>query len=375
MDNDREIVWLQSLRGIAALCIVLVHTRFEFAGMGPASQWIADRLFKPLALGVDLFFIISGFIMVVTTVSFDPQYKIRYAIEFAIKRFARVWPMYALVVLVMYVVQTSHATADAPTLAVVIRNLLFVPIDPTEPLYFNMLLPVAWTLCFECYFYVVLSTSFLFGRWRWCAIAVWFTGTLLVYPIISGSLNWNVFAQKPVEWNHYANLVVNPIVWDFIFGMLCAALYRSSITIRSRRLVNGMIGLSGAALLIEGVLTTASIHGPAGWGLPCFMFVASWVLSEKIQHTAWPAWTVRLGAISYSLYLTHLLSFRVSYAVLGHLDAQGSVMRAVVTVLLRTAVSIAVASIAYALVERPLSRYVRHALLDIARPFQGVRVQ
>ena len=63
--SQRRLDWIQALRGVAALSVVLTHTRRIFLDTPMWDQ--ADKIFFPFATGVDLFFVISGFIMVYTT--------------------------------------------------------------------------------------------------------------------------------------------------------------------------------------------------------------------------------------------------------------------------------------------------------------------
>lgn len=117
MQNEkRNIEFIQALRGIAALAVVLRHAAEFIPGIivydMKAISWML--FWGGGGFGVDLFFIISGFIMVCTTWGGDGTF--RYTIEFYIKRFARIFPVYAVLTLVsIFTIRGGMAFFDSPT--------------------------------------------------------------------------------------------------------------------------------------------------------------------------------------------------------------------------------------------------------------------
>lgn len=88
MDTQKnKLEWVQALRGLAAFMVVMVHSRSVLMDTA-VGRGAADHVLLPMAMGVDLFFIISGFLMVWTTRDFDGT-KI-YVGKFLVKRFARI---------------------------------------------------------------------------------------------------------------------------------------------------------------------------------------------------------------------------------------------------------------------------------------------
>ncbi len=98
MPNNTRVFGLQvdfALRGLAALAVVATHARFEFQN---TALWpIVDPWLRPGESGVDLFFVISGFIMAHTTRGAGGGPPA--AASFAIRRIARVWPAYIVATL------------------------------------------------------------------------------------------------------------------------------------------------------------------------------------------------------------------------------------------------------------------------------------
>jgi peptidoglycan/LPS O-acetylase OafA/YrhL len=317
--------------------------------------------FQPMGLfgmGVDLFFLISGFIMVLTTRSCDGSPA--YAARFLAKRFARIWPIYAIATLVYGAVEWQ----GTDTLVRALEGLLFIPHDPLHaPLYFQMAVGVSWTLCFEFCFYVVFAASMLFGRFRYLALAAWFAITLIVVPAAQGALNFVVISPREVLGLRYTALALNPIVADFVLGMLVAWVYQSPLRIGSRSRIGA---LTAASLLTVALgwhaLGLMSFHGPRGWGLLMALVFLGAMFSAKARPLRVPAWTAWLGDISYSLYLFHPLAFMAVTAAMAHADLTGpaaSFLRFV----LQPALAIALAAAMYRYLEAPLSAWVRSALI------------
>jgi peptidoglycan/LPS O-acetylase OafA/YrhL len=366
MQNGKQLLlWVQSLRGIAALLVVLVHARYIL--VDPIGKELGQLFLYPAAMGVDLFFLVSGFIMAVTTANFDPANKRSYAVDFAIKRFARVWPLYAIITVSSLTLGAGFSVVIHHYKALILQSFLFIPIHPEIVLYFGMPVEVAWTLCFEFYFYAVLACSLLAGRYRWWAVAAWFAITLVVYPLLTGQESLNVFKREPILWLRYANVAVNPIVWDFIFGLVVGGIYMSRLLIRNTLILHLMVFASCMVLLVQAITGTDSVHGPAGWGGALFPLLLSLALLSKVTDVYFPKWTVWLGEISYSLYLTHLYAFQLVHKLVASATPwmRDPAKSSIVDFVLSPAVAIMVATVVYYFLERPASIGTRLALLKL----------
>ena len=79
-----------------------------------------------------------------------------------------------------------------------LEGLAFVPHDPAASgIYFSMAVGVAWTLCFEWYFYLVFGAAMLFGRWRYLTMAAWFALTLLAISLYRSGYTLHM-GEQPV---------------------------------------------------------------------------------------------------------------------------------------------------------------------------------
>jgi peptidoglycan/LPS O-acetylase OafA/YrhL len=359
--DEHKLAWLQALRGVAALMVVFLHDRVALKAAGLDGAFDA---MLPLGMGVDLFFLISGFIMVLTTRSFDGSPG--YALRFLVKRFVRIWPIYAIVTVAYaavewYGVQGLH---DPAVLTHALEGLLFIPHDPIHyPLYFQMTVGVAWTLCFEFGFYVVFAAAMLFGRYRYLALAVWFAITLVVVPAVQGTLDFSVTTPRVVHGLRHTVLALNPIVWDFVLGMLAGGIHVSSLWVRRRALIYGVT--AGSLLLIvlgHHALGLMNSYGPRGWGLLMAIAFLGVVLSAKAKPFQVPAWMAWFGDVSYSLYLVHVLAFIGVTEAVTQYGLSGPVA-GFVRFIVQPTLAILMAAAMYRYLEAPLSAWLRSALL------------
>jgi peptidoglycan/LPS O-acetylase OafA/YrhL len=366
--RKNQLAWIQALRGLAAFMVVMVHSRGVLPGT-VIGKGVADRLLLPMAMGVDLFFIISGFLMVWTTRDFDGSRA--YIWTFLVKRFARIWPLLALITPVALLVEHGLGGFSEPALVLAyLEGLAFIPHAPgASGIYFQMAVGVAWTLCFEWYFYLVFALSMFFGRWRYVAMAAWFVLSLLAIPLGRGGYSLNVAAQPLVAWSRYANLAVNPIVWDFVAGMGAAWLYGSRIRIGPAAMVYAAASIVLALLLLAwNKMGLANFFGPHGWGVPMTVLFVSIALGAKADAIEVPRWSVWMGDISYSLYLVHVYVFIVLQRIATAIPL-GQPAFGVVLFLSRPVLAVVCAWAVFRYVEYPVSTWVRGWLLGFRRPW------
>ncbi|MGN6479944.1 acyltransferase family protein [Luteibacter sp.] len=360
-----KLDWIQALRGIAAMMVVLVHSRFILQGTD-AGKAVADTVMFPMAMGVDLFFLISGFLMVLTTSNFDGSRT--YAWVFFVKRIARIWPLYAIVSIAAVALEHKGINGfyDPAVLVPFLEGLIFLPHDPvSSPLYFLMSVSVAWTLCFEFYFYVVFAVAMLFGRFRYLAMAAWFALTLILVPAMRAGFTLSLINADPSQYR-YLNLAICPIVWDFVLGMLAAWLYKSRFVIRRPAIIYAVLSAVLAIMFVKWTsLGLSHFHGPAGWGAPLAVIFTAIAMLAKIGEIRVPAWSVWLGGISYSLYLVHLYVFDEVVKTAGRLAIAPEDATAYFLVV-RPIAAVLVAYVLYRYVEGPSSEWMRKALMRLS---------
>ncbi|MEP9072073.1 acyltransferase [Enterobacter hormaechei] len=136
---------IQFLRGLAALLVIAFHFKQYLNGVYAQAD-LGDRLFGLGEVGVDIFFVISGFIITYSTANIEKNSPI----EFSIKRFFRLYPVFIITLTILIIFDTSSTATSSQ----IIKSYLLIPNDYNfiGPWYgYNVNLP-AWTLTYEVIF-------------------------------------------------------------------------------------------------------------------------------------------------------------------------------------------------------------------------------
>lgn len=319
------IAGVQYLRGIAALMVVLHHAQTPFG-----VTW-----FEGGASGVDIFFVISGFIMALTTAKFDPAGdRLAQAAEFLKRRFLRVVPLYWLF---LCVAALMWGALDEQGLW---KDLLFIPRQhPTATGEIWPRLIPGWTINYEVFFYVVFAAAMLAGRLRMLAV-----GAALLACVAAGALTtWNAAPGR--FWT-------NSIVIEFLFGIAAYhGLQRWTVPAPWVVLVLGV----GLLMLPTGLPRFLDS------GIPALLIVVAAV--QLAQGTDWRRLHA-LGDASYSLYLVHLFAFWPAFGVAKRLGlTAGAAWQSALGIAVLTVVAVVAGMLVHSHVEKRLTRAI-HALLE-----------
>jgi peptidoglycan/LPS O-acetylase OafA/YrhL len=241
--------------------------------------------------GVDLFFVISGFI--VTTISLGKFASPGYALRFLRLRFFRIYPtywVYFLGLLAVYLVAPAmvNHTHGQPNL---LLSFLLLPQSGT-PLLF-----VSWTLVFELFFYAVFAV-----------LLRWLHQSQLPYVLAAWALIVVVGNQTLDTTQPVLGLVFSPLILEFIMG--CAvALYLSELN-GAAASVCLLLGCGG---FIVGSLVLDLFAIPFEWWSrtiiygPSAALLVAGVIGVERGGIRFPYALVAIGDASYSLYLSHIL--------------------------------------------------------------------
>ncbi len=299
-----RVEFIQALRGIAALAVVMFHGRDLIAGA--AFLDAGERLFKNGAAGCDLFFVVSGFIMVHTT--WDSPGGPRIAARFFARRFARIWPVY---VIATFAYLAAHGTLVAwltswTSILRLAKAFVFYPSHRQAPPYFGWTPnSVGWTLNYEVWFYLLFAISLLAGRRRLVTLASLFALFLVAVPFaITGHVDASAdhdYAMSPV----ILDLGACSMAWEFLAGAAIGAIYRSEVRLGNRELLGTFAILSVTAVVWQQLSDQWSCHGMTGWGPAMIVMVLALALWNKERPITAPRSLVWLGDISFSLYLVH----------------------------------------------------------------------
>ena len=371
MDHETastRLEFIQALRGVAAAVVVLWHGSRFLAPYGTGASW----WFQPGgAMGVTLFFLISGFIMVHTTHGSDGSWRAFW--NFVVKRVTRIWPVW-VIALTSYIVLLPDRLPglDQPgSLRWLLGSLALVPVPGRGPGGPPTLecpaLCVGWTLDYEVYFYAFFAVSLLFARWRWWAFFAWLIATLVMLPLFTGATllpnlaRWSPFTQLGFS-ALYLQLITNPIILLFAIGAMIGLLYKATrVTIRDSRLAGLLLALAFGVATVQWVTHFRIGFGVFECGLSLIPLVLVLCVASKGRRMPTPRWLVWLGNVSFSLYLFHplvqegfsLQNFRLPIALRDGVPAFS----------ITTGLAVAVAAISYRLLERGLCIWLQDKLL------------
>ena len=341
---------IQALRGIAALMVVVSHLLI-IEQKYSADQILGDWASYGMA-GVDLFFVISGFIMVY--VMWDRPRGVKASGEFLWGRASRIYPLYwvvSLVLLALWFVRPDMVFSSIEGEPNFIKSFLLFP-DTREPL-----LAVGWTLIHEMYFYLVFAGIMLLPRdFLFPSLVAW------VLFIFLG----NTFVKTIGPGGAVGQLVINPLTLEFIGGAVAAWIFKI------RRLkpkagptsVMAHIILAIGVLLLFGELSSGDPFPTRGMARVDAFLVPSVMIVYGLAARDWSTakiWQplVTLGDWSYSLYLTHVLSL----TVMGRLWANfnnNSLVDNVVILIAMVAGTIFISGLVYKYIEAPMIKAARN---------------
>jgi len=275
------IVMVQALRAVACLMVVAYHSLQAARGEAAVAAW------PNLSAGVDVFFVISGFVMARSGVRLADAP--RPALAFLAGRARRIVPLYWLLTalkLALAVAVPAAALHTAPDAWNGVASFLFIPSRNGLGLV-RPVLPVGWTLEFEVFFYLLFALM-LAARWR----LAW-----IIVPLGVAALA--AFFRQP-DWPAPC-ILLNGLVMEFALGIGVARLAaRRNFLAPAPGAVLAGIGL--AALL---VLPLAGNWRFLVWGLPAAAMLLGALALEACFAARMPRWLIWAGDSSYAIYLVH----------------------------------------------------------------------
>jgi peptidoglycan/LPS O-acetylase OafA/YrhL len=329
---------IQVLRAVSAEMVVLRHATGLLHGRnGEHRVWMNG------AAGVDIFFVISGFVMMITS---TPLLSTKHpARTFLARRLERLIPMY-------WIATTAKVLAllIAPALALsglgsswhVIASYLLFPTRSPLGLY-GTVLTVGWTLAFKMSFYILFAIV-LAKRWpRIPALA----------PVLIGlAFAWRIpFVARHGTLHFYANTMQ----LEFLYGMLLA----SSLSFISRlpRPVGALMAVAGFLPLLLWRSDALQLWGGILWGIPALAVVAAALALEPHLGRRTPKWLLEIGDASYSIYLVHGFVLPLALMPFAHLDGRPYALP--LALLSSVIVSALAGEFAYRLIERPVTQWFK----------------
>jgi exopolysaccharide production protein ExoZ len=315
---------LQALRAFAALSVVYLHAAIT----------------TPFAVGnfgVDVFFVISGFIMSHVCAT-DPS-------RFIARRLARIVPLYWLATLALFALAVvapaigKQTNAELPHL---IQSLLFIPYLKSPGQIMPILDP-GWTLNYEMAFYAIVAIALWLGLRRYAT-------AVAAVSVALGVLVLNACAPSSATALFYTN-------WIAVEFSLGVAVYWLSNVAAGKASTPALLVVLVAAL---GAMVLAEMRGAAAgstvgrlvWmGAPSAAFVLAAILLERV-YAVTNRLVLLLGDASYAIYLTHFFVIETLRKIV--LPRAGVVDTNVIAIAVAVVISAVVGVAVHLFVEKPV---------------------
>ncbi|MFM6933314.1 MAG: acyltransferase family protein [Novosphingobium sp.] len=333
---------LQYLRAFAALSVVFYHAEYSF-------NLLAGRnldAFEFGAGGVDVFFVISGLIMWITTSEGQKS-----PAAFLRNRIIRIVPLYWLftALSVLMAVAAPSITAIVLEAGHVISSFFFIPWQRPGTDEWTPVMAVGWTLNLEMFFYVAFAIALsLAVRWRLLAICGFLTAAA-----VSGMI-WPLTGVLKIY--------CSPILLEFAAGILIGAFVAPRLDGLKidPRIYAAIAGLGLALIVILPWQHATDLGRLWVWGIPAVLMVGGAYLHERGTQTVRLPWLVLIGDASYALYLIHPMAVSLASAVFRKLGLVGDApMVTIAFFIAAIAVSVVSAVIVHRLFEKPVGRFLK----------------
>lgn len=292
MPTSRYIFSLDILRAAAAFLVLFFHLNTIFitkAGLAPFNNF-----FSKGAHGIDLFFVLSGFI-IMRAHSRDigrPERLINYLFNRISRIFPSLWIM-TLLATSVYAVGFDNVEKSAKlTLINVVESYLLLPQSGPA------LLNVSWTLKYEMFFYIVFGLLIISKHIGILLFFIWQVAIFVTY-LLPDSIT------SCLEYFY-----LRPLSFEFTIGIACAGLLEASPLRKHTQsaLRQWSIVVTGGGIFILGLVPWSQIDDgtcgmlcAAGSGL----LIIGLVMLERAGRLKVPALLIMLGGASYSIYLVH----------------------------------------------------------------------
>jgi exopolysaccharide production protein ExoZ len=351
------IVSIQYLRAAAALMVVFDHGWEQLPWFQEQFPYYIGRA------GVDIFFVISGFVMVYVTKSGARP------IDFLRSRIIRVVPLYWILTCataVLLIWTPSLFRLNTFTINHFLLSLFFIAhSSPSEPDQFLPMIKLGWTLNYEMFFYVIFALAIAVSPRQRIALT---TGIMILLVTIGAVIG---HSESPV-----VNFYTSGIILEFVFGMFLARLYLAGNMAKlwwPYGYITGTLGLAGLYIGAH-YYDSEFLPRVIFFGIPALAVVAGSLMIESSTTIAVRQPFLLLGDASYSIYLCHMFPIAILRMLWRSLDLP---MNGWVATTVFMSACILVGSgaglLCYILLEKPILTLMRRALAP--RPVTSAAVE
>ncbi len=359
---------LDGLRGLAILLVIVWHYLVNHAQAEPGSvAYLASRALSLSWAGVDLFFVLSGFL--IGGILIETRENRDYFSRFYIRRIARLMPIYLLVI-GLYALALPVADSIAPDGETMLfyrasdiplwsyiayaQNLFMAGQNTFGPEW----LGPTWSLAVEEQFYLVAPLIIFFAPAR-------------RLPVLLATLTFGAFAARMIYLTAGGSIIGSYVLLPtrgegLMIGILIACLYRRPaarawLKAHQSELMAALAGLAGG--LVFFIVAHQGLHAPymRTFGYSYMPLVAAAVLLVALE-VEWPAVKavfmnpvlVQLGTISYGVYLLHLPVHDLVSLALSNVGPQTGEPSAMTVAIISLTLTVIVARLSWRYFERPL---------------------
>lgn len=330
---ERILSSIQVLRALAAWSVVVSHYCMIFAVENPS--WWRRGFLTYGSLGVDVFFVVSGFVMALS--ASDPTLEAR---TFIAKRIGRIVPAYWLITVVVafviyYWPQMMPNQGYSPWFLA--QSLAFVPAQNPGGMGLLPVNTVGWTLNLEVVFYLIVGAS-LFTKLpqRW----VWIVTAIAVLQLLLAPLGF------------VSSLYSTTLFYEFVMGIAAAHLWKAG-ALRGPSWAFAGLAVFALALLLRS--SPGSLTHIIDCGIPAFLFVCAFIGCER--HLQRAVLLKRLGDHSYSVYLIHPLILYIGF----HVYRETHIRHGLISMACLALIALLGAA-SYRFIERPAGRWLTRLL-------------
>lgn len=297
------LINIQFLRFVAAMLVVLYHTSAHLRSVGLDQGLVFGASEAVGFAGVDVFFVISGFIMAWTTRAANGMAD---AWQFVRRRFARIysgyWPFFVLAVLVfIWANPALYERAD------LVESAFLWPTP-------RLLLAVSWTLIFELFFYLCFTLLIGFSRGHHTRVLVASLLLIAAWSVYSQFFR-EAYAPGNLEQMHIAEYyMASPYLAEFVSGALVATwMIKRPNGLAWPWLLAGLAGFFLGGLVNNRIFDSHIEQGywvfyrVIVFGGPALMALVGLVRLEKIGVVAPLRFSLVAGGASYAIYLSHTI--------------------------------------------------------------------
>jgi peptidoglycan/LPS O-acetylase OafA/YrhL len=343
--TKQRLLGLEFGRGIAASLVAMHHasnllSQPRFAGQAPFHD-----LMRHFDIGVDFFFVLSGFI-IMWIHSSDVGKPGRLS-SYVARRWTRIYPPYWCVLIPLFLLYLMFPAAGIPSQH-----------DPVNFVFSFLLLPytshpvlgVAWTLVFEVFFYTVFGLIILIGKQGWFALPLW-----------AAAILWFAFFGDQASWPQ--NFFFSSLNIEFMIGIMVAKMLSvGHLRYAATAVCAGLAAFILVVLLnFVGVYALAPLYQHLLLGCGGGAIIAGLVEMERSGTIKFGRIAQVLGSASFSIYLVHSVieswTLSATWRLLKHLPNE-------LGWLVVVAAGIGAGLLFHRFVERPLIELIRRGITE-----------